>query len=72
MAKLATLTSDWATSNDYISADQYNKLVADIATVLSKRGYTANSRPNNVAEGGTVKFSDITALRDYVSNVIND
>ena len=71
MATFATLTSDWATTNDYISADQYNKLVTDIATVLDKRGYTANSRPANVTQGGTVEFSDIIALRNYVSNVIN-
>ena len=72
MAIDSGLTSSWATSDDFISAEQFNLLKADIKAAADARDYAIpNTAPADIAEGATVSYNDIVALRTYVNGIIN-
>lgn len=65
-----TIASAWASLTDYISADQYNKLVSDIVSVASARGITISATPSTKASGDPVSLADILALQNLTNNTI--
>ena len=68
---MATLTSSWAKETDFVSVDQYNKLLTDAVNAASSRGITSKSTSGKTKTAGDIiTVADMTTLRDFVAGVV--